>query len=105
MSSDFLFRNFVSSKKSPLHSAHRPLNPLCASHRRIKALPINIKKTVTNVTVFFNVVKVTNLEPFDKKILAKLDSKCNIYHKLVLTMKLATQEYYNMRMALGLKEL
>ena len=61
-----------------------------------------IKKTVTNVTVFFIVDEVTILEPPYKKILAELGSKCNIYHKLVLTMKLATQEYYNMRMVLGL---
>ena len=53
--------------------------------------------------IIFKIVdKVTKLEPSDKKILAELGSKCNIYHKLVLTMKLATQEYYNIRMVLGL---
>ena len=50
-----------------------------------------------------NVVKVTTLEPFDKKIVAELGDKFNIYHKVVLIMKCSTQEYYNMRMALGLE--
>ena len=39
-----------------------------------------------------NVDEVTILEPFD-----------NIYHKIVSVMKQSTQEYYNMRMILGLK--
>lgn len=49
------------------------------------------------------VVKVTTLEPFDKKIIANLGDKCNVYHKVVLVMKYSTQEYYNMRIVLGLE--
>lgn len=48
------------------------------------------------------VVKVTTLEPFDKKIVAELGEKLNIYHKFVLVMKYSTQVYYNIRMILGL---
>lgn len=49
------------------------------------------------------VVKVTTLEPFDKKIVAELGNKFNIYHRVVLLMKYPTQEYYNMRMPLRLE--
>lgn len=53
---------------------------------------------------FFNgVVKLTTLEPFDKKIVSELGSKFNIYHKVVLIMKQSMQEYYNMRIVLGLE--
>ena len=51
--------------------------------------------------LFYGVVEVTILEPFDKKIIANLGSMFNIFHKLVLTMKQATQTYYNIRMILG----
>ena len=50
-----------------------------------------------------NVVKVTTLEPFDKKIIAELGDKFNIHHKIVLVMKQSTQVYYNMRIVLGLR--
>ena len=46
--------------------------------------------------------KFQTMEPFDKKIIAKLSGKYNIYHKVVLIMKLATQESYNMGMILGI---
>lgn len=49
-----------------------------------------------------NVVKVTTLEPFDKKIVAELGDKYNVYHKVVLVMKYSTQEYYNIRIVLRL---
>ena len=41
------------------------------------------------------------MEPYDKKILAKLNDNCNIYLKLVLLLKLDIQTYYSMRMVLG----
>ncbi len=47
---------------------------------------------------YYNVDGVTILEPNDKRILAKLRNKFNIYHKLVLTMKQATQTYCNIRL-------
>ena len=50
-----------------------------------------------------NVVKVTNVEPYDKKIIANLGDKYNIFHRLILLIKLDTQTYYNIRMILGLK--
>ena len=49
------------------------------------------------------VVKVTNIEPFDKKIITNLGNKYNIYHRLILLMKLDTQTYYNLRVILGLE--
>ena len=56
------------------------------------------------MTVLFLIVDVvTILEPYDKKILAKLDGNCNIYRKLILHMKLDTQAYYNLRIILGLE--
>ena len=42
--------------------------------------------------------EVTILEPNDKIILARLVNKFNIYDKLVLKMKQATQTYYNIRL-------
>jgi hypothetical protein len=42
-------------------------------------------------------------EPNGKEIITNLGSKFNIYHKLILIMKLDTQTYYNIRMILGLK--
>ena len=38
-------------------------------------------------------------------IIAKLNDNCNIYHRLILLIKLDTQVYYNIRMALGLETL
>ena len=46
--------------------------------------------------------KVTILEPNDKKIITNLSNKYNIYHRLILIMKLDTQTYYNMRIVLRL---
>ena len=50
-----------------------------------------------------NVDEVTILEPFDKKIVAELGDKCNVYHKVVLVMKHSTQVYYNMRIILDME--
>lgn len=44
-----------------------------------------------------NVVKVPQQEPYDKKILAKLGNKCNIFHRLIILMKLDTQTCYNIQ--------
>lgn len=44
-----------------------------------------------------NVVRVSQQEPYDKKILAKLGNKCNIFHRLIILMKLDTQTYYNIQ--------
>lgn len=43
------------------------------------------------------------LESFDEKIITAFGDKFNIYHKVVLIMKQSTQEYYNMRIVLGLE--
>jgi hypothetical protein len=58
--------------------------------------------------MFFNGVDgVTILEPFehpdDNEILSQMMSSDNLYHRIVSVMKQSTQEYYNMRMLLGLK--
>lgn len=54
-----------------------------------------------------NVDKVTILEPFeqptDNEILSQIMRSDNVYHRIVYIMKQATQEYYNMRIVLGLK--
>lgn len=73
-----------------------------------KITPIGTRKAPLNTKIGpcnedskkFNVVKVTILEPFDKEILANLSKKCNIYHKLILLIKLDTQTYYNIKMTL-----
>lgn len=66
-------------------------------------LKILDNKKEVKQTSFYGVDKVTTLEPFDKKIVAKLGDKYNIYHKVMLVMKHSTQVYYNIRMILGLK--
>lgn len=53
--------------------------------------------------LYFGVVKVTNIEPFDKKIISNLGNKYNIYYRLILIMKLDTQTYYSIRMILELE--
>lgn len=50
-----------------------------------------------------NVVKLQPLELFDKNNLTQNNTVSNIYQRIVLVMKESTQEYYNMRMALGLE--
>jgi len=60
-----------------------------------------------NGSIESNVDKVTILEPFeqpaDNEILSQMMSSDNLYHRIVSVMKQSTQEYYNMRMLLGLK--
>lgn len=51
----------------------------------------------------FNVDGVTILEPKDKEIITQETSMNNMYQGLVSIMKQSTQEYYNMRMVLGMK--
>lgn len=50
-----------------------------------------------------NVVKLQPLELFDKNNLTQNNTVSNIYQRIVLVMKESTQEYYNMRMVLGLE--
>ncbi len=45
-----------------------------------------------------NVVKAPQQEPYDKKIIANLSIKYNIFRRLILLMKLDIQTYYNLRM-------
>ena len=47
--------------------------------------------------------KVTILEPVDSEIVSQKTLPDNIYQRIVYIMKQSTQEYYNMRMVLGLK--
>ena len=46
---------------------------------------------------------VTILEPNDNEILSQIMQSDNIYHRIVCVMKQSTQEYYNMRIILGLE--
>lgn len=50
-----------------------------------------------------NVDEVTILEPNDKEIVSHDIDSDNIYQRIVSVMKQSTQEYYNMRIVLGLK--
>ena len=50
-------------------------------------------------SLFLIVVKVPQQEPFDKDII----SSKYLYSILINTLKQSTQEYYNMRLALGLE--
>lgn len=63
-----------------------------------------IKKTPIR-SLFYGVVKVTIMEPFDKNIIsdknAGATSGRSVYTELVRIMKESTTEYYNMRLALG----
>ena len=43
------------------------------------------------------------MEPNDKEIVSHDIDSDNIYQRIVSVMKQSTQEYYNMRMLLGLK--
>ena len=45
----------------------------------------------------------TILEPNDNEILSQIMQSDNIYHRIVCVMKQSTQEYYNMRIILGLE--
>ena len=57
-----------------------------------------IKKTPYGVFLY-GVDKLPNMEPFDKVIVPEI----SLYSSLILVMKQSTQEYYNMRLALGLE--
>ena len=67
-----------------------------------------IKQTITrSYRLFYGVEDVTILEPFeqptDNEMLSQMMRSDNIYHRIVAVMKQSTQEYYNMRIVLGLK--
>ena len=64
-------------------------------------ISLQIKDSVGLIIFYNGVVKVTILEPFDKKIIANLGDEYNIFHRLILLMKLDTQTYYNIRMIIG----
>ena len=53
--------------------------------------------------LYNGVDEVTILEPNDKEIVSHDIDSDNIYQSIVSVMKQSTQEYYNMRMVLGLK--
>lgn len=57
-----------------------------------------IKKTPYGVFLY-GVDKLPNKEPFDKAIVSKI----SLYSSLIHVMKQSTQEYYNMRLVLGLE--
>lgn len=57
-----------------------------------------------NPLIFKNGVdEVTILEPNDSEIVSRNINSDNIYCRLVHIMKQSTQEYYNIRMVLGLE--
>lgn len=68
---------------------------MICNYNIIKSLKVKFAKYINGVN------KVTVSEPCDKKTIANLGSKYNVYHRLVLLMKLNTQIYYNLRIILG----
>ena len=72
----------------------------CAS----RFLELNTKiEPNLNGSIKNNVDGVTILEPYDKEIVSHDIDSDNIYQRIVSIMKQATQEYYNMRIVLGLE--
>ena len=56
------------------------------------------------MTVLFLIVdEFTILEPNDSEIVSQKMLPNNIYQRIVYIIKQSTQEYYNMRMVLGLE--
>lgn len=53
--------------------------------------------------IIYGVEKVITLEPFDNKNVSQKNLAHNLCLNLVSIMKQSTQEYYNMRMVLGLE--
>ena len=51
----------------------------------------------------FNVDKLQTLEPFYNTNLSQNNGLNNLYVDLVSILKRSTQEYYNMRLALGIE--
>ena len=92
---------FTSSSFATLNSTLRKfLNP-----QKANSSPHHQNKTSDNKShrLFYGVDDVTILEPFDSKIVPQKTNPDNIYHRIVSVMKQSTQEYYNMRIVLGLK--
>lgn len=64
----------------------------------------NIKITSTCYLIpLYGVDGVTILEPVDSEIVSQKTLPNNIYQRIVYIMKQSTQEYYNIRMVLGLE--
>ena len=59
----------------------------------------------TFYTSYNNVDDVTISEPYDKEIAVHVNTFGNKYLRLISIMKQSTQEYYNMKMVLGVKVL
>lgn len=53
--------------------------------------------------IFYGVDRVTISEPYGKEIVAHENTFDYKYLRLISIIKQSTQEYYNMRMVLGLK--
>ena len=87
--------------KQALQNIRPRVNDLIDYGTRKKLLNTKIEPNF-NGSKKVNVDDVTILEPKDKEIITNLGSKFNIYHKLILIMKLNTQTYYSIRMILGL---
>ena len=47
--------------------------------------------------------EINILEPIDKEIVSQYITYDNIYQRIVSVMKQSTQEYYNIRIVLGLE--
>ena len=61
------------------------------------------KKEVGFGQLLFNVDKVPKQEPFDTSNISHERSSSNKYLNLISILKQSTQEYYNIRMILGLE--
>lgn len=63
----------------------------------------NKKNAAYAAYLFYGVDIVSIMEPNNNKILPYKNNIVNIYQDLISIMKESTNEYYNMRMVLGLK--
>ena len=92
---------FVSSKEKTFALSSLALNPQKGDSSPIQLH--NKRDADLSQHLFYGVDEVTILEPNDKEIVTQNTLPNNIYQRIVHTMKQSTQEYYNMRMLLGLK--
>lgn len=88
--------------KQTLNNEHSDVNELEDYGTRKKLLNTKIEPHLDG-SIKNNVEKVTILEPYDNETIPQKTLPNNIYQRIVSVMKQSTQEYYNMRIVLGLE--
>ena len=90
------------SAKQALQNDRLEISKKCMTGTRTIPINTEIEPSYEN-SKKLNVDEVTILEPNDKGIVPQETQPDNIYQRIVFVMKQSTQEYYNMRMMLGLE--